>query len=162
MERIWAPWRMDYILGDKDKECVFCIGPEEKDDKEKLIIARGKYCFVILNKYPYNNGHLMVTPYRHVSELTLLNDPELLEIMQFTQHSLKVFKKTMRPGGFNIGINTGITGGAGIKDHIHLHVVPRWEGDTNFMPVIGCTKIMPQHLQDTYNILKEAWRDQIV
>ena len=104
MERLWAPWRMDYILGEKDKGCVFCTAAKEKEDQKNLIVARGKHCFVILNKYPYNNGHLMVTPYRHVSDLIELEEPELLELMKLTQQATKVMKKTMYAGGFNVGI----------------------------------------------------------
>jgi len=153
---------MDYILGEKENNCIFCDKPKEENDEKNHIIERGKHSFVILNKYPYNNGHLMVAPYRHVSDMTLLVETELAEIMKFTQISLKIFKKTMNPAGFNIGINLGSVAGAGIKDHIHLHVVPRWQGDTNFMPVIGSTKVIPQHLQEIYGVLKEAWKGEVV
>ena len=161
MDVIWAPWRMEYILGEKITGCIFCSFqkfPEE--DEKNLVIHRGKKCFVMLNKFPYNNGHLMIIPYRHVADFTELNHDELLEIMTLTQKVLKIFNITMKPSGFNAGINLGKVAGAGVEDHVHLHVVPRWDGDTNFMPVIGSTKVMPQHILDTYNMLKKAWNSE--
>jgi ATP adenylyltransferase len=159
MDVMWAPWRMEYILGEKSGECIFCSFQKfSEEDEKNFVLYRDKLCFVVMNKYPYNNGHLMVIPYRHMANLTELNQDELMEMMKLTQKVLEVFKVAMKPSGFNIGINLGKVAGAGVEDHVHLHVVPRWEGDTNFMPVIGSIRVMPQHIQDTYNILKEVWK----
>jgi ATP adenylyltransferase len=157
MDVMWAPWRMEYILGEKDPGCIFCEKPGEglEEDRKNLILYRGKECFVILNKYPYNNGHLLITPYRHVPDISFLNEDELLELMLLSQKLLKTMKKAMKPDGFNMGINQGKVAGAGIEAHVHLHIVPRWDGDTNFMPVVNSARVIPQHLTDTYDILKE-------
>jgi len=153
MQQLWAPWRLQYITGEKVEGCIFCIFPEQ-DDVKNHILFRGKYAYVIMNAYPYSNGHLLIPPYRHVAELSELTDEETLEIMQLTQLSQKVLKSVFKPDGFNIGINQGTAAGAGIADHIHLHIVPRWSGDTNFMPVLGETKVIPEALETTYDHLK--------
>jgi len=157
MDVMWAPWRMEYILGEKEKGCIFCdrAGEGREEDRKNLILYRGNECFVILNKYPYNNGHLMITPYRHVPDISFLNEDELLELMLLSQKLLKTMKKGMKPDGFNMGINQGKVAGAGIESHVHLHIVPRWDGDTNFMPVVSSARVIPQHLTETYDILKE-------
>ena len=151
METIWAPWRVGYILGDTPPpgatDCIFCDKPGAGDDETHLIVARAKFCFVLLNLYPYNNGHLMVAPYRHVARLEDLPDEEIAELMQVAARIEPILRATMNPDGFNIGMNVGRVAGAGIDAHLHLHIVPRWGGDTNFMPVIGETKVIPQSLQ---------------
>lgn len=156
MNFIFAPWRIEYIRAPKAQGCFLCNLPKENRDEENLILYRGESCFVIMNNYPYNPGHLMIAPYRHVGELEGLSKEELLEMMLITQRMLSLLKKTMRPDGFNLGFNLGRVAGAGLEDHIHLHIVPRWSGDTNFMPVIADTKVVPQAVKDTYRALKDA------
>ncbi len=157
MERLWRPWRMAYIKGEERQSmCFLCDArdaPPERDD-DLLVLARGEHAFVILNIYPYNTGHLMVAPYRHVGELDDLEHAEYDEIWQWTRRSVKALREASQPQGFNIGINLGEAAGAGIPGHFHLHVVPRWEGDTNFMPVTGDAKVLPEMLSDTYDRLK--------
>ncbi|MFO8011334.1 MAG: HIT domain-containing protein [Dehalococcoidia bacterium] len=150
MEYLWAPWRIEYILSDKDEECIFCEKPRRNRDRDNLVLYRGEYNLVMLNKYPYNPGHLMVAPYRHVAQLELLSDEELLEKMQLVRRCAEMLREEMKPEGFNIGMNLGKVGGAGIEEHLHIHVVPRWNGDTNFMPVIADTKSVPEAIDDTY------------
>jgi len=154
MERIWAPWRLQYVTGcdDKKETCVFCDHVNVQD-REKKILARGEHCFVIMNIFPYNNGHLMVAPYRHISELSQLNREEMYEILECLAKWTEILKSAMYCHGFNIGINIGRIAGAGIADHLHIHIVPRWDGDTNFMPVISDTKVIPQSLEDCYDLL---------
>jgi len=151
---LWSPWRMEYVKREKEKGCVFCNRIKQNDDKKNLILIRYKYSFVIMNLYPYNNGHLMVVPYRHVSDYGSLKEIERNEIAELTNLSIKVMKNVLNPQGFNIGMNIGSIGGAGIADHLHQHIVPRWEGDTNFMPIIGHTKVIVDSLNETYNDLK--------
>jgi len=156
-EILWAPWRMEYILGEKERGCIFCTRINQESDKENLILFRGKNNFVIMNKYPYNNGHLMVVPNRHTSELDSLGDPEKLEMMNLVSKSMNVLKKTVNPDGFNVGLNIGKIAGAGIDDHLHFHIVPRWVADTNFMPVVAQTKIISEDLGKTWERLKEGF-----
>jgi ATP adenylyltransferase len=156
-EILWAPWRMEYILGEKESGCIFCTRINQDSDKENLILSRGKNNFVIMNKYPYNNGHLMVVPNRHTSEFDSLSDPEKLEMMNLVSKSMNVLKKTVNPDGFNVGLNIGKIAGAGIDDHLHFHIVPRWVADTNFMPVVGQTKIISEDLGETWERLKEGF-----
>lgn len=157
MERLWAPWRMEYIRNaDKIEGCIFCLFPAEQEDQARLILLRGEHAFIILNAYPYSNGHLMVTPYRHTADLDDLSDEEMLELMHLTRRAVNLLKKAFRPDGFNIGINMGRVAGAGIADHVHIHVVPRWNGDTNFMPVLGDVRVMPESLEAVYRQLSEA------
>ena len=158
MKPSFAPWRMEFIVGEREVGCVFCTRRKRKRDRDDLILARGKYSFVILNKYPYNNGHLMVIPYKHVASLTKLNGEEAKEIFAFLAKAEKVMTQAMKPQGFNGGLNLGKAAGAGIDDHIHFHLIPRWFGDTNFWPVLSETKSMPQHLMTTYDLLKKHWR----
>ena len=161
MKIIWAPWRIEYIRSPKHDGCIFCDFPKENRDKERLILYRGEHCFIIMNNYPYNPGHVMIAPYRHVGKWEDLTDQELLEMMQLSQLVIKALKKTMNPHGFNMGVNLGRVAGAGIDDHVHLHIVPRWNGDTNFMPVIADTKVIPESLEEAYDELKAAI-DEIV
>ncbi|MEN6521916.1 MAG: HIT domain-containing protein [Armatimonadota bacterium] len=156
MERIWAPWRVQYIMAEKEDGCIFCDKPKQNKDKENYILHRGEHALIMLNAYPYNNGHLMVAPYRHVADISDLTDDELLSIMHLVSLGKQALAKTFSPDGYNIGINMGKTAGAGIADHIHVHIVPRWNGDTNFMPVIADTKVMPQALSHTFDQISEA------
>ncbi len=153
MKQLWAPWRMKYIVGAKSKGCLFCQKAKENKDKENYLVYRGKKGFIILNTFPYNNGHLMVVPYKHTSCFEDLGEEELIEIGRLIKKSVAILKKSLNPQGFNIGANLGRIAGAGIEDHIHIHIVPRWEGDTNFMPVMGKTKVIPELLEDTYKKL---------
>jgi ATP adenylyltransferase len=155
MEHLWAPWRMTYIgSGDKkDDGCIFCAKAAENRDEENLLLYRGAHCFVIMNLYPYNNGHLMIAPYAHVPTIEELDATVLADIMITAQRCLSALRGAMHPDGYNMGINQGAVAGAGIADHVHLHIVPRWNGDTNFMPVLGNTKVMPDYLNNTYHQL---------
>jgi ATP adenylyltransferase len=150
MERLWAPWRIAYIENVNKEGCIFCDKPKERHDKKNLIIMRGKHVFVMLNAYPYTNGHLMVAPYRHVADVSELSDDEGLDVLRYTRASIALLKRALSPEGFNIGINMGKIAGAGIAEHIHMHIVPRWNGDTNFMPVLVDTRIIPEYLESTY------------
>lgn len=161
MKYLWAPWRMNYILREKEKGCFFCRKLRERKDKENLILYQGRYVFVIMNRFPYNNGHLMVVPRRHCIDLEKLKEEELKELGQILKAIIRILKRNLHPSGFNIGINIGKAGGAG-EDHLHLHVVPRWPGDTNFMPALGDTKIIPQYLEETYNKLCSAFGDNLI
>ncbi len=155
MENLWAPWRMAYIAPKTPQQgCIFCIFPADENDAEHYILHRGERCFMMLNLYPYNNGHLMVVPYQHVGTIEKLDAATLAELMGQAQLALKALHQTMKPDGFNMGINEGKVAGAGFADHVHLHVVPRWEGDTNFMPVLADVKVMPEHLETVYKQLK--------
>ncbi len=156
MDKLWAPWRMDYIRTKKenDEGCIFCIKAEEDDDRENLVLHRGEQSFILMNLYPYNNGHLMLCPYEHVETTESLAKECMGEIMELADASMGIFRKTMNAQGFNFGANIGVSGGAGIADHIHFHIVPRWVGDTNFMPVVGHTKVMVDGLLETYDKLK--------
>ncbi len=154
MEKIWAPWRMRYIDGShKDDGCIFCVKPTQTTDKENLIVYRGKYAFAMMNLFPYTNGHTMVAPYRHTAIFEELTDEEVLDIHNVSSLIIKAIRKTMNPDGFNLGYNLGRTAGAGIVDHLHFHIVPRWNGDTNFMPVIGEVKVISEHIEQTYDKL---------
>ncbi|MCF7800989.1 MAG: HIT domain-containing protein [Candidatus Marinimicrobia bacterium] len=160
MDKLWAPWRMEYILSDKaeDQGCIFCdkCQPNE-DDRRNLVLYRGEHAFILMNLYPYNNGHLMIAPYEHVDSLEKLPLETLTEVMALVQKTVGILRKTMRAEGFNMGVNQGKIAGAGIAEHLHFHIVPRWAGDTNFMPVTGHTKVMVQGLTETYDRLKKAF-----
>lgn len=153
MKNLWAPWRMEYILSPKDRECIFCTKVSEDKDRENLILYRGSKAYVIMNKYPYNNSHIMVVPYFHSSELIGLSDDIVTELMLLTKYSINCIKKAFNPEGFNVGINIGAAAGAGIEEHLHIHIVPRWAGDTNFMIVTAEIKSIPEHILDTYDKL---------
>ncbi|WP_410627840.1 HIT family protein [Amycolatopsis sp. cmx-8-4] len=160
--RLWTPHRMAYIKGhdkpdgDEEPGCPFCRIPS-MDDKTGLIVARGEVVYAVLNLYPYNPGHLMVVPYRHVADYTDLTPEETREVAEYTQHAMKVIREVSGAHGFNIGLNQGVIAGAGIAAHLHQHLVPRWGGDANFMPVIGQTKVLPQLLGETRDLLADAW-----
>jgi ATP adenylyltransferase len=160
MKEIWAPWRIEYIKQAKDGGCFLCRSFRSRRDRRNHVIRRGKTCAVVLNRYPYTGGHLMVAPLRHVPRLQSLRPAELAELMQLTVESLNALERSIAPHGFNVGINIGAAAGAGLKDHIHLHVVPRWVGDTNFMPVLGKTKIIPVSLDSLWRQLRKALRER--
>jgi ATP adenylyltransferase len=153
MKNLWAPWRKEFILGAKPKGCIFCKMPRKKEDRKNLILYRGNHNYIILNRFPYNNGHLMVVPFRHTKDLSKLTNPENAELLKLGAIAVKSLDKTMFPQGHNLGINLGAAGGAGIRDHLHLHVVPRWVGDTNWMPILSQTKVMIEYLEETYDRL---------
>jgi ATP adenylyltransferase len=157
MERIWAPWRIDYIRGEKTDGCFLCTYFGGNRDQDNLVLARGPTCAVVMNRYPYTGGHLMVCPYRHVSVMAELTDAEMLESMRWSALCVELLKKHIRPDGFNLGINLGDAGGAGLKDHLHLHVVPRWVGDTNFISVVGDIRVIPQALEALWLELRPSF-----
>jgi len=157
MERLWAPWRAPYILGPKEENCLLCRIAGERKDARNLVLCRGRLCFVMMNLFPYNSGHLMIVPYRHEKDLERLRSEEMGEMMALAGTSIGVLKEAMHPQGFNLGINIGDIAGAGVEDHLHLHVVPRWKGDTNFMPVAAKTKVISQELNQTYEALQKVW-----
>jgi len=158
MDYLWAPWRMEYILGKKKRGCFLCKKLKEKKDKERLVLYQGQHVFVIMNKFPYTNGHLMVVPQRHCLNLEQLNTEELKELFELLKVSVRALKASLHPHGFNVGMNIGKMGGAG-EDHLHLHIVPRWPGDTNFMPVLGETRVISEYLEETYEKLRSAFKD---
>lgn len=162
MRYLWAPWRMEYILDKKQKGCVFCKKPAERRDEANLILFQGKYAYVIMNKFPYNSGHLMVVPKQHCPGLDQLGDEECQELFSLIRASSQVLKHTLHPHGFNIGMNIGKVGGAGVDKHIHFHIVPRWNGDTNFMTVLGETKVVPEYLKNTYRKLHAAFQNVMI
>jgi ATP adenylyltransferase len=156
-QRIWAPWRLDYVKDaskDIEEECVFCAKPAADDDEANLIVHRGERCFVILNKFPYTNGHLMVAPYEHLAALPELDADTVAEMMALAQRAMTRLEEAYSPHGYNVGFNQGRVAGAGVEHHIHMHVVPRWGGDTNFMPVLADTRVMPQTLEQSYEALR--------
>ena len=162
---MWSPWRMSYVSAEKEHgfeegpSCVFCSLPAQDDDERTYILYRGARAFVIMNLYPYNNGHLMVVPYAHVDSIAALDEPTLSEMMGLAQRSQAVLTERMRPQGFNLGMNQGRAAGAGIADHVHMHLLPRWIGDTNFMPALGDVRVMPQHLDETYQLLRSGFAE---
>ena len=153
MERLWAPWRMEYILDEKQDGCVFCRGRDGGDDRQTLILHRTAASLVMMNRYPYVNGHLMVAPRLHTGSLHDLTPGELLDLMEATRLCQRVLTAEMNPAGFNIGLNLGSAAGAGIADHLHVHIVPRWQGDTNFMTVVGDVRVLPEALSAQYDRL---------
>lgn len=155
--QLWAPWRLEYVAGaDEQDGCVFCRAWTAPDE-EALVVHRGRTALVLLNKFPYTSGHLMVAPMRHVGDLLELTDDEALEMHRLAGQGVAALAETFAPQGYNLGWNLGRIAGAGITDHIHLHVVPRWAGDTNFMPVLADTRVMPEHLAETRRKLATAW-----
>jgi len=157
MQRLWAPWRESFILGRKERGCIFCKRIKAKNDPRHFILYRGKNSFVILNLYPYNTGHLMVVPNRHIGSPEDLTAQEAQELMTLSAKSVVALRSALKPEGFNLGMNLGRTAGAGIADHIHIHVVPRWSGDTNFMPILAETKVLSLGLKTVYARLKKAF-----
>ena len=153
--RLWAPWRMEFIRGPKEEGCFLCriIRDGAAKDAENLVVFRRKTCFLLMNRYPYNSGHMMAAPLRHVGTLGALTAEEMREMMELTCLAQRLLERVARPQGFNVGLNQGAAAGAGLKDHLHMHVVPRWEGDTNFMPVLGRVRVMPQALDEMYATL---------
>ncbi len=157
MERLWSPWRLAYVTGGGDRKgCVFCDA-QESPDQARLLLWQGQSCFVILNLYPYNNGHLMVVPNRHVATLATLEPAELEELMRLTRLSEMVLTEAYHPQGFNVGMNLGRAAGAGVVDHLHVHLVPRWVGDTNFMSVVGNVRVLPEELEVTAARLRDVF-----
>lgn len=154
MKQLWAPWRIEYILGPKPTECVFCLPATDAEDTERLVLHRGEHSFVIMNKFPYNNGHIMVCPCRHVMALEDLTVEESREIMALMQSCCAILKAHFHCEGINIGLNQGQAAGAGIREHLHFHLVPRWNGDSSFMAVMDEVRTMPQYLSETYEALK--------
>lgn len=157
MELIWAPWRIEYIQMEKPEGCILCNKPEQNNDTLNYILYRGQKNFVMLNAYPYNPGHLMIAPYRHTASIEELTDEELKEHFEIARRSTSILRQVFNPGGFNLGINLGRIAGAGIDDHFHTHIVPRWQGDTNFMPVIADVRVVPEALSETYQKLKDRF-----
>lgn len=155
LDIIWAPWRMDYIVGPRSDGCFLCEALAANDDPARFLLERRERCFSIFNRYPYNNGHLLVAPNAHKGDLRDLDDAELTDLFRLTRDTQGLLAKAIKPHGFNIGMNLGTCAGAGVPGHLHVHIVPRWDGDTNFMPVIGGTKIIVQSLDALYKVLRE-------
>jgi ATP adenylyltransferase len=157
MEHMWAPWRMQYIkqvIGKKEEVCILCDHPARKDDEKNLILYHGKLNFVMMNRYPYNAGHIMVAPERHCGGLELLTGPERDEHFLIVSRCVAILRETFHCEGFNVGLNLGRVAGAGVDQHIHTHIVPRWNGDTNFMPILADTKVINEAIEETYKMLK--------
>jgi ATP adenylyltransferase len=160
MKHLWAPWRMTYLTCKEEMAkdcCVFCVRDIVGEDRKRLILHRGQHTFIIMNKYPYTNGHLLIAPYRHIADIVDLAAEETAEMHELLVLCRKVLQDCLHPQGFNIGINLGPIAGAGLADHLHMHIVPRWQGDTNFMPVFADVRVIPQHLEETYAILSAAF-----
>ena len=158
MRQLWAPWRSVFLAQQGRRACIFCVAKRSTADRRHHVIAREEQAFALLNRYPYNNGHFMVAPYRHVGQLEQLTRAEWTSLWRLSQRLVKRVRRTLHPHGLNIGLNLGRVGGAGVPGHLHLHVVPRWNGDTNFMPVLGSTKVMSQSLDALYTLLAERPR----
>lgn len=164
MEHLWAPWRRAFVTGEKPVGCIFCRFAAEAapgDDKRNLVLGRTEYSFAVLNKYPYNNGHLMVMPKRHLGDFTKLTEAELLDLHRLLQTSVRLVQEVYAPEGANLGMNLGVDAGMGVVGHLHWHVVPRWRGDTNFMPVVGATKVMVEHLDQTWEALRPRFEQAL-
>ncbi len=157
MKRLWAPWRMKFVEKEKRKGCVFCEVQAEDTDEKNLIVYRGKLAFVILNRYPYTSGHVMVVPNSHQPSFEFLDAPTRAEMMELSTRAVEVLKKVYHPEGLNLGTNIGEAAGAGIAEHVHIHVLPRWGGDTNFMSTVGQTRVIPEDLAETYQRISAAW-----
>ena len=160
MKYIWSPWRMEYIKSDKQKGgCVFCNELDKADSEDNLIVKRFNFSCAILNRFPYTSGHMMIVPFEHQASLEFLSQETLAEMMEATVKTIKVLKKVYNPQGFNIGVNIGEAAGAGILEHVHMHIVPRWGGDTNFISILGDVRILPETLEDSYNHIKFTWHE---
>ena len=157
MDNLWAAWRRDFILGPKEDGCVFCKRAKSKKDRENLLLYRGKKVFIIMNKYPYNGGHLLIVPYSHKSDITKLTQVESDSMFNLTRKSVEIIRKAMSPHGFNIGMNLGAVAGAGIEDHLHIHIVPRFKGDTNFISVCNQVRVQSVSMEEIYDILKPGF-----
>ena len=163
MNHLWAPWRMPYLtndLNDNDSECIFCVKTNTEDDAAEHILYRGEHCFVTLNLYPYTNGHLLVVPYTHTAKLEALSIEVATGLMQTAQKAITVLEAAYHPEAYNLGINQGAAAGAGVAGHLHMHIVPRWSGDTNYMTVICDTRIIPEWIDETYKHLKKLWDEK--
>jgi ATP adenylyltransferase len=157
MKNLWAPWREDYVKNvDKLKGCFLCNCLKTKSELKNLIVYKGKHSFIVLNRYPYNNGHLMIAPFKHIGNIEDLSEDEAKEIFLLGRKIIPILKEVYNAQGFNVGLNLGRCAGAGVVDHLHLHIVPRWEGDTNYMPVVGATKIIPESIEESYKRIKSA------
>jgi len=155
MKVLWAPWRMEYILSEeKEGSCIFCPGDDRTQDEERLILYVGSLSMVMMNRYPYNNGHLLVAPIKHVKGLEDLSHEETLDILLMVRRSITILKDIMNPEGFNVGLNLGRVAGAGMEEHMHFHIVPRWNGDNNYMTVVGEVRVIPEHIIETYGRLR--------
>ena len=164
MEHLWAPWRREFVSGEKPAGCIFCrfsTETGEAADRRNLVLGRTSHAFAVLNRFPYNNGHLMVVPLRHVGDFAALGTPELHDLDTLLQLSVRLVQETYRPEGANLGMNLGPDAGAGIPGHLHWHVVPRWRGDTNFMPVVGGAKVMVEHLDQTWEALRPRFEQAL-
>jgi ATP adenylyltransferase len=160
MNHLWSPWRMDYIDGNKKVDgCIFCVAQSMQDGAKNLIVHRGKRAYTILNRYPYTSGHLLVVPFEHKANLEELDPETRAEMMELTTQCITVLRSVYNPQGFNMGANLGQAAGAGVPEHVHLHVVPRWSGDTNFMTTLGQTRVLPETLEDTYNRIKNEFQE---
>jgi ATP adenylyltransferase len=160
MKILWAPWRIEYVAASNEQGgCIFCPGDDRSHDEERLILYIGDRSIVLMNRFPYINGHLLVAPVRHASALDALTDEEKLDLITMVEKSVGIVTKVMNPGGFNVGLNLGRIAGAGVEDHIHFHVVPRWSGDTNYMTVVGEVRVIPEHIKATYKKLLPLFRD---
>jgi len=160
MNHIWSPWRMEYLEGNnKDEGCVFCLAQAMQDSAENLIVFRGERAYVILNRFPYTSGHLLVNPFEHKQTLDELDAETRAEMMELTTQCTTVLKSIYKPQGFNVGVNMGSAAGAGVPQHIHIHIVPRWAGDTNFMSTLGQTRVLPETLEDTYERIKNGFQN---
>jgi ATP adenylyltransferase len=160
MEPIWSPWRMNYIMNpERTADCIFCKALHETDGPENLVVYRGKAAFVMLNRFPYTSGHVMVIPYQHTPGLETLPGDARAELMELSNRAILVLRAIYGPEGFNLGANLGAAAGAGIADHLHLHVVPRWRGDTNFMATVAHARVLPERLEDTYTRILSGWHD---
>jgi ATP adenylyltransferase len=159
LQHLWSPWRMTYIQNShKPEACIFCTLPEMADSPQNLIVYRGQHVYAVLNRYPYTSGHLMIVPYSHQPSLDGLDAATRAEIMEVTTQAVDALRSEYRPQGFNLGINLGEVSGAGVADHVHLHIVPRWSGDTNFMSTVGSTRVLPEALEVTYWRIFKAWK----
>lgn len=162
MKPLWAPWRMEYILSDqKGSGCIFCPGDHRDRDEERLILYVGPLSMVMMNRFPYINGHLLVAPVRHVPDLDGLSNEETMDLLLMVRRSIGVLKKVMGPEGFNVGLNLGRVAGAGVEEHMHFHIVPRWNGDTNYMTVFGEVRVIPEHIEETYQKLLPYFKGEI-
>jgi len=158
VKRIWAPWRMQYILGKTSKGCIFCHEVKRGKEKENLILHKNRFTLVMMNKFPYTCGHLLIAPKKHTADLNTLSDVEIFNLIMTMKESVKLLSEVMKPQGFNLGMNLGRIAGAGIHDHLHLHIVPRWRGDTNFMPIITNSVVVSESLSDTYDRLYTVFK----
>ncbi|MCZ6563599.1 MAG: HIT domain-containing protein [Candidatus Binatia bacterium] len=162
MKQIWAPWRMAYVDGVKEKECIFCTKMIGDDHRSSLVLAQTSHTTVMVNKYPYNSGHLLLAPKKHTNQLSSLLPEEYLDLCRALRGTVHILQKVLKPGGINVGMNLGRCAGAGVEDHLHWHAVPRWDGDTNFMAAVGETRVIPQHLMESYDRLSPFFKDFLI